>query len=259
MTFAVAAEMYDRFMGRYGDALGRALVERAGLRPGMSALDVGAGTGKLTGVLAELLGEESVAAVDPSEPFAASLAEAFPAADVRRGTAEDLPFEDNSFDTVFAQLVVNFMTDPEKGAVEMARVAREGGGAVAAAVWDYRGEMTMLRTFWEAAGAIDERGAAARDERTRMRFGEREEIVELWEGAGLRDVQGGEIVVSAPYGDFDDLWEPFLAGVGPAGDFVITLEPNAQAALREEYRKRLGSPEGRFELHARAWYAVGTK
>ena len=258
MTFNVAPEMYDRFMGRYGDALGRALSERAGVRPGMRAIDVGAGTGKLTAVLTEILGEENVAAVDPSEPFASALAEKFPAADVRRGTAEDLPFEDGSFDVVLAQLVVNFLTDPEGGAAEMARVAKEGG-VVAAAVWDYRGEMTMLRVFWEAAGAVDERGAAARDERTRMRFGEPKEVVRLWEGAGLRGVEGGEIVVSASYEDFDDLWEPFLAGVGPGGDFAASLEPEAQAALREEYRRRLGSPEGPFELQARAWYAVGTR
>jgi SAM-dependent methyltransferase len=258
VTFAVAPEMYDRFMGRYGEALGRALVERAGIRHGMTALDVGAGTGKLTGVLAESLGETNVAAVDPSEPFAAALAERFPASDVRRGSAEELPFEDGSFDAVCAQLVINFLADAEKGAAEMARVAREGG-SVAAAVWDYRGEMTMLRTFWQAAGAVDERGAAARDERTRMRFGEREEIVELWEGAGLRDVEGGEIVVSASYRDFDDLWDPFLAGVGPGGDFTVSLEPDVQAALRKEYHRVLGSPEGPFELSARAWYAVGTK
>jgi molybdopterin-guanine dinucleotide biosynthesis protein A len=158
MTFNVAPDMYDRFMGRYGDALGRALSERAGVRPGMRALDIGAGTGKLTAVLTEILGEENVAAVDPSEPFASALAEQLPAADVRRGTAEDLPFEDGSFDAVFAQLVVNFLTDPEGGVAEMARVAKEEG-VVAAAVWDYRGEMTMLRVFWEAASAVDERGA----------------------------------------------------------------------------------------------------
>lgn len=258
MTFAVAAEMYDRFVGRYSDALGRALAEKAGVRPGMRALDVGAGSGKLVGVLAEILGEENVVAVDPSEPFVAALAERFPAADVRQSAAEQLPFEDGTFDAVFAQLVVNFLTDPERGAGEMARVARRGG-TVAAAVWDYRGEMTMLTTFWEAAAAVDERGAAARDERTRMRFGEPEELVGLWGGAGLRDVDGGEIVVSAAYQDFDDLWDPFLAGVGPAGDFAVSLESDAQAAMREEYRRRLGSPEGPFELQARAWYAVGTR
>jgi SAM-dependent methyltransferase len=257
MTFAVEADMYDRFVGRYSDALGRALAEKAHVAPGMRALDVGAGSGKLAGVLAERLGEENVAAIDPSEPFVAALRERFPAAEVRAGTAEDLPFAADSFDVVLAQLVINFLSDPEGGAVEMRRVVRPGG-VVAACVWDYRGEMTMLTTFWEAAAAVDQRGAEARDERTRMRFGEPAELVELWQGAGLRDVDGGQIVVSAAYEDFDDLWRPFLAGVGPAGDFAVSLEPEAQEALRNEYSRRLGSPEGPFELKARAWYAVGT-
>ena len=208
----------------------------------------------MTGVV----GEANVAAVDPSEPFVEALASRFAEAEVAQAGAEDLPFADGSFAAVFAQLVVNFMRDPERGVEEMRRVA-EDDGVLAAAVWDYPGEMTMLTTFWEAAGTIDERGAAARDERTRMRFGEPDELVELWEGAGLRDVEDGEIVVSASYQDFDDLWEPFLAGVGPAGDFAVSLESEVQAALREEYRQRLGSPEGPFELTARAWYAVGTR
>jgi SAM-dependent methyltransferase len=259
VTFANAnADAYDRFMGRYGEELARALAARAGVRPGMRALDVGAGTGKLTAVLVEELGEANVAAVDPSPPFVAALGSRFPGLDVRAAGAEDLPFEDDSFDGAFAQLVVNFMADPERGAGEMRRVARDGG-VVAGAVWDYRGEMTMLTTFWEAAAAVHERGAAARDERTRMRFGERNELAELWEGAGLREVEGGEIVVSVSYEDFDDLWMPFLGGVGPAGDFAVSLEPDTQDALREEYRRRLDSPEGPFDLSARAWYAVGKK
>jgi SAM-dependent methyltransferase len=258
MTFAVAAELYDRFVGRYSDALGRALADEAGVAAGGRALDVGAGSGKLAGVLAERLGERNVAAVDPSAPFVAALRSRFPAADVQEGAAEQLPFEDDSFDVVLAQLVFNFLEDPERGATEMRRVAREGG-VVAAAVWDYRGEMTMLATFWEAAAAVDERGAAALDERTRMRFAERGELADLWRDVGLAEVRDGEIVVSASYEDFDDLWEPFLGGVGPAGGFAVSLEPEAQEALREGYRKQLGSPEGPFDLSARAWYAVGRK
>jgi SAM-dependent methyltransferase len=258
MTFAVEAEVYDRFVGRYGDELGRALAEKAGVHSGMRALDVGAGTGKLTRVLAERLGEANVAAVDPSAPFVAALTSRFPAAAIRAGTAEELPFVDGSFDAVLAQLVVNFLTDPESGIAEMRRVARDGG-VVGGAVWDYRGEMTMLTTFWEAAAAVDQQGIEARDERTRMRFGELDELVELWQGAGLRDTRGGEIVVAAPYESFDDLWEPFLAGVGPAGAYAASLEPQAQGTLRDEYSRRLGSPDGPFELQARAWYAVGKR
>jgi SAM-dependent methyltransferase len=258
VTFAVEAEAYDRFVGRYGEALGRALAEREGIERGMSALDVGAGTGKLTGVLAEILGEDKVAAVEPSEPFVAALRERFPEADVRPGRAEELPFEEGSFDAAFAQLVVNFLSDPERGVAEMLRVTRDGG-VIAAAVWDYGQEMMMLTTFWESAAALDERGVEARDERSRMRFRQEGGLAELWRTSGIRETQGGEIVVSASYESFDDLWAPFTAGVGPPGAYASSLEPSAQAALREDYFRRLGSPEGPFELTARAWYAVGKK
>jgi hypothetical protein len=92
-----------------------------------------------------------------------------------------------------------------------------------------------------------------------MRFGQEGGLKELWEAAGARDTRGGEIVVSASYESFDDLWEPFTLGVGPAGAYVVSLEPEAQEALRDEYWRRLGSPESPFELTARAWYAVGRK
>jgi SAM-dependent methyltransferase len=256
MTFAVEAEIYDRFVGRYGDELGRALAGRADVQPGMRALDVGAGTGKLTRVLAAMVGEENVAAVDPSETFVAALTERFPAADVRTGAAEELPFADDSFDAVLAQLVMNFLRDPERGVDEMLRVARSGG-VVAAAVWDYGQEMTLLTTFWQAAAALDAGGVEALDERARMRFGRENGLGELWLDAGVQGTKSGEIVVSAAYESFDDLWDPFTRGVGPAGAYAASLEPEALHALRDEYYRRLGSPEGPFELTARAWYAVG--
>jgi SAM-dependent methyltransferase len=258
MTFAVEAEIYDRFVGRYGDELGRELARRAGVEAGMRALDVGAGTGKLTGVLAQIVGEENVAAIDPSEPFVAALRERFPAAEVRSASAEELPFADGSFDAVLAQLVVNFLSDPERGVEEMLRVAR-AGGVVAAAVWDYGQEMRMLTTFWEAAAELNPRGVEARDERSRMPFGAAGGLAALWRAAGAHDTEGGEILVSASYEDFDDLWEPFRRGVGPAGAYAASLERHEQDELRDEYFRRLGSPEGPFELTARAWYAVGSK
>jgi hypothetical protein len=64
-------------------------------------------------------------------------------------------------------------------------------------------------------------------------------------------------VVSAAYESFDDLWEPYTRGVGPAGAYVVSLEEEDRETLRGEYERRLGSPRGPFRLSARAWYAVG--
>jgi SAM-dependent methyltransferase len=258
MTFAVEAEVYDRFIGRYGAGLGLRLADLAGLRPGMRVLDVGAGTGKLTGVLCSIVGEAGVSAVDPSESFVDALSARFPSSDVQRASAEELPFAEASFDAVFAQLVVNFMRDPRRGVEEMRRVTAEGG-VVVGAVWDYPGEMRLLTTFWDAAARLDPTGVAVRDERTTMSFDERGELGELWREAGLRNVRDGEIVASAAYSSFEDLWEPFTHGVGPAGAYVASLPEEAADALRQAYRESLGRLDGPFELEARAWYAIGTR
>jgi SAM-dependent methyltransferase len=198
-----------------------------------------------------------VTAVDPSEQFTEALRKRLPGVDVRRGSAEELPFVDGEFDAALAQLVVNFMRDPAKGVLEMRRVVRPGG-IVAACVWDYPGEMTLLRSFWDAAVDLEPELAAAADERTAMDFDEEGELADLLRRAGVGDVEEGAIVVSAEYEDFEALWEPFTLGVGPAGAFAASLDDNRREALGDELRRRLDVSNEPFRLSARAWYAVGT-
>jgi ubiquinone/menaquinone biosynthesis C-methylase UbiE len=162
-TFRAATDMYGRFVGRYAPSLAAALIEVVGLEPGFRVLDVGCGPGGLAKALAEIVGEENVAAVDPSPPFVSVCRARLPSADVRVSAAEELPFDDGSFDAAFAQLVVNFMTDAERGVGEMKRIVK-AGGTVAACTWDYRDRMTMLRTFWDAAHEAAPEQAAGADE-----------------------------------------------------------------------------------------------
>ena len=254
--FQAPAETYDRFVGRYSPALAIAMRDAAGVRAGQRALDVGCGSGALAQLLAEVLGAENVAAIDPSEPFVEATRARVPGARVVVGSAESLPFGDDEFDATLSQLVVNFLTDPEQGLHEMSRVTRQGG-VVAGCVWDYAGEMTMLRTFWDAAAALDPERVEPLMETYTMRFARPEELEELWRSSGLGEVDVAAIVVEASYDDFEDLWSPFPTGVGPAGAYAASLGGEAQAALREEFSRRLGDPEGPFTLSARAWRAVG--
>ncbi|MGH3080078.1 MAG: class I SAM-dependent methyltransferase [Gaiellaceae bacterium] len=247
------AAAYDRFVGRNCPPLAAALCDAAGIEAGQRALDVGCGSGALAGELARRLGAANVTAIDPSEPFVEAARSRVPGARILVGSAEALPCEDDEFDATLSQLVVNFLTDPDRGLHEMVRVTRQGG-VVAGCVWDYRSEMTMLRTFWDAATALDSEAA---DEGASMRFATPEELHELWAGAGLAQVGVAPLVVEASYEDFDDLWQPFTAGVGPAGAYTTSLQPERQAALREELARRLRNPSGRFTLSARAWCAVG--
>jgi SAM-dependent methyltransferase len=169
--------------------------------------------------------------------------------------AEALPFADAEFDHALAQLVVNFMRDPIAGVREMRRVTRPGG-TLAAAVWDYAGEMTLLRRFWDAAVALDP-SAAALDEGRCMPYCSAGELGRLWSVSGLADVRVTEAVVAAGYDGFDDLWEPLELGVGPAGAYASSLPDDRRAALADELRGRLGAGAEPFSLTARAWLAVG--
>jgi ubiquinone/menaquinone biosynthesis C-methylase UbiE len=250
MTFDVAAEAYDRFMGRYSRLLSPQLADLAGVRAGQRAIDVGCGPGALTAELVNRLGSSSVAAVDPSEPFVAAARARNPGVDVRMASAEQLPFEDRTFDAALAQLVVHFMSDPVAGLAEMARVTRHGG-VVAACVWDHAGGHGPLAVFWQAAREMDPH---VHDES--QLAGTREgHLAELFEAAGLREIEETAHSASLEHPTFDAWWEPFTFGVGPAGSHVAGLDAEAQAELRERCRSRL--PAGPFVLTATAWAARG--
>ena len=256
-TFRTSPAAYDEHVGRYGSELARGLVELAGVGGTDRALDVGCGTGLLTAVLASVVGEDRVAAVDPSSPFVEACRQRVPGADVRVAAAEDLPFEDAAFDCALSQLVVNFMGDPVAGVGQMRRVTRPGG-TVAACVWDYAGEMTLLRTFWDAAVALDP-AAAPLDEGVSMPHCRPDGLRALWESVGMDDVRSAELTPSVRYSSFDELWAPFTRGVAPSGAYTVALDGSGQEALRGELHRRLGSPDGPFVLTARAWVVVGRR
>lgn len=250
MSFTVPAA-YDRFMGRYSTLLAPQLADLAEVRAGQRALDVGCGPGALTGELVRRLGPESVAAVDPSEPFVAAVSERHPGVQTQRAAAEDLPFSDFAFDATLAQLVVHFMKDPVAGLGEMRRVTRTQG-VVAACVWDLAGDQGPLNVFWAAARQLD---PEVNDESDLpgVRQGH---LGELFRAAGLRQVEETSLHIEAEHPSFEDWWDPFTLGVGPAGSYLNTLEPERQAEVRELARARL--PKAPFVIAALAWAARGT-
>jgi SAM-dependent methyltransferase len=256
-TSFTSADAYERYIGRYGPTLAEALVEFAGVVPGMRALDVGCGTGALAAALASRLGAANVSGVDPSQPFAEACRRRLPGVDVVVASAEDLPFADGAFDAVLSQLVVNFMSDAGQGVREMTRVTWPGG-IVASCVWDYAEEMTLLRAYWDAAREVEpDRGAEA--DEALMRWSSERELADLWRSAGLGDVRTAPLGARASYADFADLWEPLPTGVGPAGAFCKSLDEDRRAALHDAFRRRLCVGDGPFELSARAWAVAGTR
>ena len=250
MTFAVAADSYDKFMGRYSTLLAPQFADLAGVGAGQRVIDVGCGPGALTTELVERLGAANVAAVDPSESFVTAARERHPGVDVQESPAETLPFADGTFDAALAQLVVHFMADPVQGLTEMARVTR-AGGVVAACVWDHAGKQTPLAPFWQAVRELDP------DEEGEGNFAGAGEgqLTELFREAGLREIEETALPIRVEHTTFEDWWEPFTLGVGPAGAYLVGLDAEQQAELRERIREQL--PEAPFTLSARAWAARG--
>jgi SAM-dependent methyltransferase len=250
MTFDVSADAYDRFMGRYSAPLAPQLADLAGVAAGRRALDVGCGSGMLTGELAGRLGAGSVAAIDPSERFVEAVRGRFPGVDVRQGVAEELPYGDGEFDAALSQLVVHFMADPVAGLAEMARVTRPGG-TVAASVWDMAGGRAPISPFWRAAVALD---PGARDEMA-VAGGRPGHLEALFAEAGMEDVRGAEHASVVEHPTFEDWWQPFTLGVGPAGGYLVGLDEERQAAVRERCREAVG--DGPFSLPTVVWAARG--
>lgn len=250
MSFDVPAEAYDRFMGVHSRQLAPQLIDLARLGPGDKVLDVGCGPGALTTELVARLGAASVSAVDPSEPFVAAVRARHPGIDVQLAAAEALPYDNGVFDAALAQLVVHLMADPAAGLREMVRVTRTDG-VVAACVWDFAGERAPLSTFWRA---VSELGLDVRDESALA--GAREgHLVELFEAAGLRHIEDTALVARVEYTSFEEWWEPFGFGVGPAGALFQKLDADQRARVRANCLNLL--PPAPFELVSFAWAARG--
>jgi len=251
VSFAVAAAAYDRFMGRYSAPLAPLFVDFAAVVGGSRVLDVGCGPGALTTELVGRVGAAAVASVDPSPAFVDAARSRNPGVDVRCASVEQLPFDDGAFDATLAQLVVHFMPDPVAGLHEMARVTRPGG-VVAACVWDHAGGSGPLARFWEAVQELD---PDAVDE-SQLPGARRGDLERLAGEAGLGGVEEHLLTVEVSHPSFEDWWEPFTLGVGPAGAYVAGLEADRRDALRERCSAIL--PPAPFVVRASAWAARGT-
>lgn len=236
-------------MGRYSLLLSPQLADLAGVSGGQRVLDVGCGPGALTAELVIRLGPAAVSAVDPSEPFVAAARARNPGVDMLQASAEHLPFQDQAFDAALAQLVVHFMSDPVAGLAEMARVTRQKG-AVVACVWDHGGSQGPLRLFWESARELDPEV----DDESQLAGAREGHLAELFKAAGLHEVEETTLSASLEHPSFEEWWEPFTLGVGPAG-CAASLDAEWQAELRENCRTLL--PIAPFVLTARAWAARG--
>ncbi|MBM0127372.1 methyltransferase domain-containing protein [Pimelobacter simplex] len=248
------ADAYISFMGRFSTPLAPlfADVGLVGVPATAPILDVGCGPGMLTAELVRRHGAPRVTAVDPVATFVTAAATTHPGADVRRASAEALPFAEESFDATLAQLVVHFMSDPAAGLAEMRRVTRPGG-RVSACVWDHGGGTGPLSAFWRAVLAVD---PTVTDEAT-LPGSNAGDLTALLTAAGLGEVSEVPLTVTVPFATFDEWWEPYTYGVGTAGVAFDALAHGQQERVVELLRAELG--DGPFTMSATAWAGSGVR
>ena len=251
---------YERYVGRWSRLVAREFLAWLAAPARGRWLDVGCGTGMLSRAILESADPIMVKGVDQSPSFIAHARAhvtderaSFEVADARA-----LPGQANAYDAAVSGLMLNFVPEPALAVAEMARVTRPGG-AVAVYVWDYAGEMQLMRYFWDAAAALY---SAARelDEGRRSPICRPDALAALFHDAGLQAVETRAINVPTVFHDFDDYWSPFLGGQGPAPSYAMSLTEEHRAALRERIRAGLPiAADGSISLIARAWAVRGQR
>jgi SAM-dependent methyltransferase len=254
-------EAYEAYMGRWSRPAADAFLMWLAPAPGLRWLDVGCGTGALTQAILATANPREVLGVDPSADFIASATAQITDVRVRFeiGDARALPVPNDAYDGVVAGLALNFVPDPAAAIIEMVRAAQLGG-TVGAYVWDYAGEMQLVRSFWQAAIALDP-AAAAHDQGRQFPICQPEPLTRCFRQAGLQDVDVHAIVVPTRFRDFDDYWWPhLLGGSGVAQRYVASLGEPQRTALRDQLQTSLPiAADGSIPLSARAWAVQGTK
>lgn len=250
-------DAYERYMGRWSRQLAPRILQGLEVAARHRWLDVGCGTGALCAAIVERCEPASVIGVDPSEGFLATArARLGDQVAWHRAGADAMPLADASVDCTVSSLVLNFVPDVQAALREMARVT-SNGGRVAASVWDYAGTMEMIRAYWDAAAQFGLVGRG-QDEGVRFPLCRPEALASAFAAVGLRDVEVVALDMTMHFADFDDYWQPFLGGQGPAPAHAMALDEPTRLQLRDSLRARLPvRGDGSLQLAARAWAASG--
>ena len=252
------AEAYEIMMGRWSRQLAPLFVEFVGVQEGEKVLDVGCGTGSLSATLARVTKTSEIVGIDPSIGFIeyARTQTTDPRVTFQLGDALNLPYPDDSFDRCMALLVMDHIPDAPKGAAEMRRVTKPAG-VVATTMWDRSRDNELYGCFWDAAEAIDP--TAKRSSDRRASYGSAAALSNLWEGAGLTDIEITDLIMPCQFSSFDELWQRYLTGEGPAGAYMAGLSADRREALKSAMRQNVmrDSPDGPCTLQAKAWAVRG--
>lgn len=250
---------YEPYVGRWSRLVAQEFLTWLHVPSQSSWLDVGCGTGALSQTILRTASPRTVKGIDRSEGFVqfARLQTADERVSFEVGDAQSLSEQTPTYDAAVSGLVLNFVPNPALMVAEMARVTKFGG-QVAIYVWDYAGQMELMRYFWDAAAALDP-AARELDEGLRFPICKPEALTQLFNAAGLKNVEARAIDVPTYFKNFEDYWTPFLGGQGPAPGYTMSLTEESRNLLRERIRDKLPvESDGSIRLVGRAWAVRGT-
>ena len=255
-----SGDLYEPYVGRWSRLVAQEFLTWLDRPMDGHWLDVGCGTGALSQTILNICNPQVVKGIDRSEGFVAYARSKVndPRVTFEVGDAQSLPVDSNHYDSAVSGLVLNFVPEPAKMISEMARIVN-GDGVVAVYVWDYADKMQLMRHFWDAAIALDP-AVADLDESPRFPICNPNALRELFLSSGLNQVETRAIDVDTHFKDFDDYWNPFLGGQGPAPTYAMSLSEEKRVQLRERIRAGLPfAADGSIPLIARAWAVKGVK
>ncbi|WP_263657366.1 class I SAM-dependent methyltransferase [Nonomuraea gerenzanensis] len=245
------AEAYDRGFAHLSSHTVGPLLAVARRSRGRRLLDVGCGTGVVTAA-ALALGAE-VTAVDQDPVMLELLARRHPYATIRRAALPELPFEDERFDCVAGNFVINHVADAGAALRELHRVLRPGGSV--ALSWWKSDEMTATSVFSEAIAA-----AGVPYEPPVRPFGAHDTpplFLALLEGAGFRE-GAVEAVRWRHQVDLGAWWTDVVGAGGPRFGMVGRQPPEVAERIRAEYL-RLAAPYAEEGFPVCAYLAQAVK
>jgi trans-aconitate methyltransferase len=254
------AKSYEAYVGRWSRFVAAEFIDWLGIASGQTWLDIGAGTGILSQVILQKASPTRVVGIDLSPELIEYARQQLhdERLEFRIGDAQNIQFESPEFDVAVAGLVLNFLPSPSQ-ALKRMNQAVKNGGTVAAYVWDYRGQMEMMRQFWDAAIVVDP-VASEMDAGQRFTICEPNNLRALFEAEGLRKVDVIPIDIQTQFKNFDDYWLPFLGAQGSVSKYLGGINDETLNAIREQLQKQLPRTEnGEIPLVARAWAVKGTK
>jgi SAM-dependent methyltransferase len=238
---------YEDFMGAWSRLAGDVFLDWLAPPPRLRWADVGCGNGAFTEMLVRRCAATEVQGIDPSEQQLAFARTRLPgsAAQFQVGDAMALPYADGAFDAAVMALVIFFVPEPAVGVAEMARVVK-AGGSVSAYAWDIFGGGFPFAALQEEMAALGTPPLwPPSSEASRI-----DDMLGLWTGAGLVQLETRAITVQRTFANFDTFWR--IAQTGPrVTPRIAGMAPGDVEVLKDRLRARLApDADGRITYSA---------